>query len=217
MNFWIKCGFLPQRAKCQIIINFIFDSYGLLGASGCGKTTVLSAIVGLKSIDDGVITVFNGTPGDRKNGIPGKRVGYMPQDVALYGEFKIKETLQYFGRIHGLTQAQIEAKMKSLTEFLELPDANTLIRNLSGGQQRRVSFAVALLHDPELLILDEPTVGVDPMLRQKIWNHLMQLVMFNFWSISCSFCTLGGASKFFVVKQSSLCSHFAKHLISTDF
>ena len=161
--------------KCQIVINFIFDSYGLLGASGCGKTTVLSAIVGLKSIDDGVITVFNGSPGDRKNGIPGKRVGYMPQEVALYGEFKIKETLQYFGRIHGLTQAQIEAKMKSLTEFLELPDANTLIRNLSGGQQRRVSFAVALLHDPELLILDEPTVGVDPMLRQKIWNHLMQL------------------------------------------
>ena len=117
----------------EFIYDFNFSSYGLLGASGCGKTTVLSTIVGLKTINDGIITVFNGSPGDRKNGIPGKRVGYMPQETALYGEFNIKETIHYFGRINGLSKPQIEAKMKSLTEFLELPDCTTLIRQLSGG------------------------------------------------------------------------------------
>ena len=115
------------------MVSIFFSSYGLLGASGCGKTTVLSTIVGLKTINDGIITVFNGSPGDRKNGIPGKRVGYMPQETALYGEFNIKETIHYFGRINGLSKPQIEAKMKSLTEFLELPDCTTLIRQLSGG------------------------------------------------------------------------------------
>ena len=157
----------------------LFSSYGLLGASGCGKTTVLSAIVGLKKLDNGVITVFNGIPGNRKIGIPGRRVGYMPQETALYGEFSIIETLHYFGRIYGMEKTKIEEKIKFLTEFLELPNGKILIRKLSGGQQRRISFAVALLHDPELLILDEPTVGVDPMLRQKIWNHLMELATEN--------------------------------------
>ena len=89
--------------------------------------------MGLKTLNDGIITVFNGAPGDRKNGIPGKRVGYMPQETALYGEFNIKETIHYFGRINGLSKPQIEAKMKSLAEFLELPDCTTLIRQLSGG------------------------------------------------------------------------------------
>ena len=90
-----------KQTLTDFIYDFNFSSYGLLGASGCGKTTVLSTIVGLKTINDGIITVFNGSPGDRKNGIPGKRVGYMPQETALYGEFNIKETIHYFGRIRG--------------------------------------------------------------------------------------------------------------------
>jgi len=149
--------------------------YGLLGASGCGKTTVLSTIVGLKKIDKGVVTVFGTKPGDRKMGIPGKRVGYMPQELALYGEFTICETLHYFGRIYAMKKVEIDKQVEFLTTLLDLPKGGSLVRNLSGGQQRRVSFAVALLHNPELLILDEPTVGVDPMLRQSIWNHLIRL------------------------------------------
>jgi len=150
--------------------------YGLLGASGCGKTTVLSTIVGLKSLNQGIVEVFGGIPGDRKLGIPGNRIGYMPQEIALYGEFTIRETLLYFGRIHGMQKKAIKTQIEFLLDLLELSNlTDEFVRNLSGGQKRRVSFAVALLHNPELLILDEPTVGVDPMLRQNIWNHLLRL------------------------------------------
>lgn len=150
--------------------------YSLLGASGCGKTTLLACTVGMRRLDAGEINIFGARPGTVESGVPGKRVGYMPQEIALYGEFTIREAMQYFGRIYGMTLSQIEEKMKFLIKFLDLPSFHRQIATLSGGQQRRVSFAVALLHDPELLILDEPTVGVDPLLRQSIWNYLCNLV-----------------------------------------
>ncbi|EEB10801.1 ABC transporter, putative [Pediculus humanus corporis] len=149
--------------------------YGLLGASGCGKTTLLSCIVGRRRLNTGEIWVLGGKPGTKGSGVPGKRVGYMPQEIALYGEFSIKETMMYFGWIFGMETDEINDRLQFLLNFLDLPSENRLVKNLSGGQQRRVSFAVALMHDPELLILDEPTVGVDPLLRQSIWTHLVQI------------------------------------------
>ncbi|KAL2720359.1 ABC transporter G family member 20-like isoform X2 [Vespula squamosa] len=149
--------------------------YGLLGASGCGKTTLLSCIVGRRRLNSGEIWVLGGRPGSKESGVPGPRLGYMPQEIALYSEFSIKETFLYFGWIAGMTTEQVVEKLEFLLKFLELPSENRFIKNLSGGQQRRVSFAAALLADPELLILDEPTVGVDPVLRQNIWNHLVHL------------------------------------------
>ncbi|CAH1154038.1 unnamed protein product [Phaedon cochleariae] len=149
--------------------------YGLLGASGCGKTTLLSCIVGRRRLNTGEIFVLGGKPGTKGSGVPGKRVGYMPQEIALYGEFTIKETMMYFGWIFGMESKEINGRLQFLLNFLDLPSQNRMVKNLSGGQQRRVSFAVALMHDPELLILDEPTVGVDPLLRQSIWNHLVQI------------------------------------------
>ncbi|XP_017780576.1 PREDICTED: ABC transporter G family member 20 isoform X1 [Nicrophorus vespilloides] len=149
--------------------------YGLLGASGCGKTTLLSCIVGRRRLNEGEIWVLGGKPGTKGSGVPGKRVGYMPQEIALYGEFTIKETMMYFGWIFGMKTEEINERLQFLLNFLDLPSQNRMVKNLSGGQQRRVSFAVALMHDPELLILDEPTVGVDPLLRQSIWNHLVQI------------------------------------------
>ncbi|XP_056644234.1 ABC transporter G family member 20 isoform X2 [Diorhabda sublineata] len=149
--------------------------YGLLGASGCGKTTLLSCIVGRRRLNTGEIWVLGGKPGTRGSGVPGKRVGYMPQEIALYGEFTIKETMMYFGWIFGMESKEIYERLQFLLNFLDLPSQNRMVKNLSGGQQRRVSFAVALMHDPELLILDEPTVGVDPLLRQSIWNHLVHI------------------------------------------
>ncbi|XP_053995449.1 ABC transporter G family member 20 isoform X1 [Hylaeus anthracinus] len=149
--------------------------YGLLGASGCGKTTLLSCIVGRRRLNSGEIWVLGGKPGTKGSGVPGKRVGYMPQEIALYGEFTIRETMMYFGWIFGMCTTEITDRLRFLLQFLDLPSQNRLVKNLSGGQQRRVSFAVALMHDPELLILDEPTVGVDPLLRQSIWNHLVQI------------------------------------------
>lgn len=146
---------------------FSLHRYGLLGASGCGKTTLLSCIVGRRSFDSGEVLVFGGEPGSVESGIPGPRVGYMPQELALYGEFTIKETLEYFGRIYKLPTAFVKSQMEFLFNLLDLPPAHRYVKTLSGGQQRRVSFAVALFHEPELLILDEPTVGVDPLLRQR--------------------------------------------------
>ncbi|XP_014480825.1 PREDICTED: ABC transporter G family member 23 [Dinoponera quadriceps] len=149
--------------------------YGLLGASGCGKTTLLSCIVGRRRLNSGEIWVLGGRPGSKGSGVPGPRVGYMPQEIALYGEFSIRETFIYFGWCAGMTTDQVDRKLEFLLKFLQLPSENRFVKNLSGGQQRRVSFAAALLAEPELLILDEPTVGVDPVLRQSIWDHLVHI------------------------------------------
>ena len=111
--------------------------------------------------------VLGGEPGSPESGIPGPRVGYMPQELALYGDFTIKETLEYFGRIYNLSPTFVKSQMEFLFKLLDLPPAHRYVKTLSGGQQRRVSFAVAVFHEPELLILDEPTVGVDPMLRKR--------------------------------------------------
>ncbi|XP_061506121.1 ABC transporter G family member 20 [Anopheles gambiae] len=148
--------------------------YGLLGASGCGKTTLLSCIVGRKFLNDGEINVLGGTPGTAGSGVPGPRIGYMPQDIALVEEFTIKETIYYFGRIYGMSKEKIRERYKLLKHLLELPGDDRYVGNCSGGQQRRVSFAAAMVHEPELLILDEPTVGLDPLLREKIWQYLVE-------------------------------------------
>ncbi|XP_076266304.1 ABC transporter G family member 23-like isoform X2 [Rhynchophorus ferrugineus] len=150
--------------------------YGLLGASGCGKTTLLSCIVGRKSIQSGEIWVLGGTPGEKGSGVPGPGVGYMPQDIALVGEFTVKDAVFYFGRLLKMDDKVIKERFRHLSKLLELPPDDRFIKNCSGGQQRRVSFAAAMVHKPELLILDEPTVGVDPVLRERIWDYLVETV-----------------------------------------
>jgi len=140
--------------------------YGLLGPSGCGKTTLLSCIVGRQFLDEGRITVKASSK---------RNIGYMPQELALYKEFSINETLVYYGLLFGKTKEEIFKRTHELVQLLELPDPHNTLDTLSGGQQRRVSFCVALLHNPQLLILDEPTVGVDPVLSHNIWQHLVYL------------------------------------------
>ncbi|XP_035389044.1 ABC transporter G family member 20 [Electrophorus electricus] len=150
--------------------------YGLLGPSGCGKTTLLKCIVGTLKISRGHISVLGKPPAFPGHEVPGRMVGYMPQDIALYNEFTISETLWFYGRVHGLSSIETQARMDFLINFLDLPQKKSLVRNLSGGQRRRVSLGAALLQNPQLLILDEPTVGVDPVLRAKIWQHLVDIV-----------------------------------------
>ncbi|XP_003401418.2 ABC transporter G family member 20 isoform X1 [Bombus terrestris] len=149
--------------------------YSLLGASGCGKTTLLSCVVGVRKLDYGEIWVLGGQPGTKNSGIPGPRIGYMPQDVSLVGEFSVIDALIFFGTISGMEKFEIEERYIELKDLLQLPPRDRLVKNMSGGQQRRISFAAALLQKPELLILDEPTVGLDPVLRDNIWNHLVQI------------------------------------------
>jgi len=141
--------------------------YGLLGPSGCGKTTLLKVILGFLAPESGKVEV--------KGEIPGSDVGYSPQEIALYPDLSIAETLRFHGRLHGMDANRILARQSWLIDFLDLPDPARTVGKLSGGQKRRVSLAVALLHEPGLLLLDEPTVGVDPELRARLWDHLQEI------------------------------------------
>ncbi|KAB0791591.1 hypothetical protein PPYR_03391 [Photinus pyralis] len=147
--------------------------YGLLGASGCGKTTLLECLIGRKRLNSGDIYVLGQKIPDAQNE---QRIGYMPQKIGLYGDLTVEETLLFFGRVIEMKDAKIKERTEYLTELLDLRRRNVRLKHMSGGQQRRVSLAVAFLHEPELLILDEPTVGVDTVLRQLIWDHFLDLV-----------------------------------------
>jgi ABC-type multidrug transport system ATPase subunit len=103
--------------------------------------------------------VLGGTPGTKESGIPGIRVGYMPQEIALLLNFSVKEIIYYFARIYGTDIEEIRTRYAFLMKLFELPDGDIFLEHCSGGQQRCVSFAAAMVHEPELLILDEPTVG----------------------------------------------------------
>lgn len=148
--------------------------YGLLGPSGHGKTTLLRLILGRLRATNGSIRMFNRQIGEHR---PSPEwFGYMPQDCVLYGQFCPMEMLNYFARLYGLEIEETKKRSNNLLQLLGLQDnINQKIMNMSGGQQRRVSLAVALLHRPPLLVLDEPTVGMDPVLRQIIWKHLRSL------------------------------------------
>ena len=149
--------------------------YGLLGPSGCGKTTLLRCLVGCLPVAKGQISIFGLRPGSRHSELPGRRIGFMPQEFALYEDLTIAETLHYFGRLYLLSDRAIQSRTDELMRMLDMPESSRNVNNLSGGQRRRVSFAVALLHRPPLLILDEPTAGVDPLLRERVWLHLLGL------------------------------------------
>lgn len=144
--------------------------YGLLGASGCGKSTLLQCILGTISLDSGTIDL-------KANYL--RDVGYMPQDLCLEHTLTIKEMFEYYGTLYNMTKKQIDGRVDELTRFLQLPDTNKYIKNISGGQGRRVSLAVSILHDPQVIILDEPTVGIDPLLRQEIWKEFSRMVENN--------------------------------------
>lgn len=144
-----------------------------MGASGCGKTTLLSSILGIVSLNSGRITVLGKRTMKDEIHKAGHKIGYMPQETALIGELSVKETIYYFGNIFQMDIDKLRERYIMLRNLLELPRDDHRVENCSGGQQRRVSLCAALIHEPELLILDEPTVGVDPLLREKIWDFML--------------------------------------------
>lgn len=118
-------------------------------------------------LDYGSVTVLGEVPGSSSSNIPGPRVGYMPQETALFNQFTISETLFYYGSLNGVDKEILTEKVPAIMRLLELPNSKQYAKTLSGGQQRRLSLAATLIHDPELLILDEPTVGIDPLVRER--------------------------------------------------
>lgn len=102
----------------------------------------------------------------------GNHIGYMPQETALVGELTVKETIYFFGNLSHIEPKLLKSRYEMLKNLLELPADNSRIDNCSGGEKRRVSFAAAIVHKPQLLILDEPTVGLDPVLKETMWNYL---------------------------------------------
>ena len=146
--------------------------FALLGPNGCGKTTLLRLVLGRLKHKNGLIRVFGDEPGSVQSDIPGPGVGYMPQEIALFNEFTIRESLTYYGTIYHMDPEDIKERVKDLIELLNLPEKERPVIKLSGGQQRLTSIAVTMIHRPKLLILDEPTVGVDSLLRCRIWKYL---------------------------------------------
>jgi len=151
------------------------EIYGLLGPNGAGKTTTISMVCGLLRPDAGEVFV-NGKPFSA-NPVEAKRLmGVTPQDLALYEELSGRENLEFWGRIAGLKAAEARQRAAELLEALSLTDrANDALKNYSGGMKRRINLGCALLHRPKLVLLDEPTVGIDPQARAKILEFITEL------------------------------------------
>jgi ABC-2 type transport system ATP-binding protein len=142
---------------------------GLLGPSGCGKTTLIRAIVGLQARVTGDISVLGLPAGAPK--LRG-RIGYVTQEPSVYGDLTVTENLRFFAAVLGVPSSDVER----VVEAVDLAShADARVDQLSGGQRSRASLAAALLGSPELLVLDEPTVGLDPVLRRDLWNLFHEL------------------------------------------
>ncbi len=149
------------------------EVYGLLGPNGAGKTTVIRILVGLASPTEGEARVMGGKAGDKTLAAS---IGYMPQELALYDMLTVDDNLDLFGRLFGLRNDRLEQRKVEVLRFVALEERRgDIVMNLSGGMRHRVSLAVALLHEPDVLFLDEPTVGVDPELRASFWANFGKL------------------------------------------
>ena len=151
------------------------EIFGLLGPNGAGKTTTISMICGLLAPDEGKVIV-NGGDFARDPGAAQKSMGVVPQEVALYEELSAEENLRFWGKLAGLSSQSAAARATELLEELSLTDRRKdAVRTYSGGMKRRVNIGCALLHEPKLLLLDEPTVGIDPQARANILEFVRDL------------------------------------------
>lgn len=145
---------------------------GLLGPNGAGKTTVINMILGLTKIDGGDITIF-GKDNIRYAQEVKKSIGIVPQELAIYDDLTAAENVTFFGRLYGLRGRELQDRVQEALEFVGLDEKGKQVpKKFSGGMKRRLNIACAVVHKPKLIIMDEPTVGIDPQSR----NHIMQSV-----------------------------------------
>lgn len=149
------------------------EIFGLLGPSGSGKTTLVKMIAGIDEATSGEVEVL----GIRMPKLSMmNRIGYMAQSDAMYNELTAKENLEFFGALFGLKGAKMKRRIEEVMALVNLTDhLKRPVSAYSGGMKRRLSLAIALMHEPEVLILDEPTVGIDPVLRKSIWDEFENL------------------------------------------
>lgn len=147
--------------------------YGILGPSGCGKSTLVKAMAGILVPSRGTVQVL-GQPMPQLKVM--NQIGYMAQSDALYLNLSGKENMEFFGALYGLRKKALQEAMQKAFALVNLTDHQfRLVRGYSGGMKRRLSLALAILHQPQVLILDEPTVGIDPLLRRDIWQALYDM------------------------------------------
>jgi ABC-2 type transport system ATP-binding protein len=167
-------GLRVDRGGSEVLRDLTFsvgpgEVTGLLGPSGCGKTTLMRAIVGVQRITAGEVTAFGeraGTPLLRP------RIGYVTQAPSVYDDLTVEENLTFFARVLGAGRDRVDECVRLVDLH---SDRTKVVRRLSGGQRSRASLAVALLGEPDLIVLDEPTVGLDPVLRRDLWQTFHRL------------------------------------------
>lgn len=150
------------------------EIYGFLGANGAGKTTAIRMLTGLLSPSSGMVSVAGFDVHTESEQIK-KNIGYMSQRFSLYEDLTLKENIRFYGGVYGLTDAQIRDKTDSLLKKLELEHArNMLIGSLPLGWKQKLAFSIAIIHDPKIVFLDEPTGGVDPITRRQFWSMIYE-------------------------------------------
>lgn len=149
------------------------EIFGLLGPSGAGKTTLVKQLVGLEAVSKGEVRVLN----QKQPSLEViEQIGYMAQSDALYTELSARENLEFFAALYNLSRKERRERIQAVMETVDLTEAmDKIVSQFSGGMKRRLSLAIAMLHEPQVLILDEPTVGMDPILRKSIWQNFEKL------------------------------------------
>lgn len=151
------------------------ELFGLVGPDGAGKTTILRLLAGLLSVSDGDATVLGFDLKEKSESIK-PHIGYMAQQFSLYGELSVMENLQFFAELFDVTTKDMAERTERLLTFAGLTEFKSRrAANLSGGMQKKLALACTLIHQPEILLLDEPTTGVDPISRREFWNILTEL------------------------------------------
>ena len=178
----IEISHLVKKFGSFAAVNDIsFDVYkgeifGFLGANGAGKTTVMRILCGLSFPTSGEGTVAGFNIKNEQERIK-SHIGYMSQKFSLYPDLKVWENIELFGGIYGLSDAQIAAKTDSMLKALSLENArNMFVRDMPPGWKQKLAFSIAMVHDPEIVFLDEPTGGVDPVTRRNFWERIYAAV-----------------------------------------
>ena len=150
------------------------EIFGVLGPNGAGKSTMIKILTCFHELTSGNVTI-NNISIKQKNKIK-KLIGWVPQEETFYPKLTVKENLEYFASLYGISAKEIKKKSEELLKFLQLSEkTNSLAVSLSGGMKRRLSIAIALMHNPKIIYLDEPTSGIDPVSRRALWDIIKEL------------------------------------------